>query len=231
MSRMGRLVLPDYPHHVVHRGHNKQDVFHGPQDHERYLSMLQEFRRQYAVKLYAYCLMTNHVHLLLAPATPTGIAQLMKRVAGRYTRYYNRRAGRTGTLWEGRYRSSLVERDSYLLACCRYIELNPVRAGLVADPRLYPWSSCAQRLGGSPGEWFDPDPCYVAMGRTADERRAGYAAFLAAGVPADQREFIRESLQRGHPTGGPRLTSEVSALSGKEIVRRGPGRPRKINLS
>lgn len=137
MSRTGRIVLPDYPHHVVHRGHNKQDVFRRQQDYERYLAALQEFRRRYGVKLYAYCLMTNHVHLLLEPSSPTGLAQLMKRVAGRYTRYYNRSAGRTGTLWEGRYRSSLVERESYLLACCRYIELNPVRAGLVAKPDLY----------------------------------------------------------------------------------------------
>jgi putative transposase len=215
----------------VHRGHNKQDVFHRPADYERYLSTLQEFRQKYAVKLYAYCLMTNHVHLLLAPASETGIAQLMKRVAGRYTRYYNRRAARSGTLWEGRYRSSLVERDRYLLACCRYIELNPVRAGLVVDPRQYAWSSCAHRFSGDAEGWIDPDPCYTAMGSTPEERRATYAAYLETGVPEEQRKFIRESLQRGHPTSGPRHTGEIAELVGRSIVRRAPGRPRKINLS
>lgn len=227
MSRTGRLVLPGYPHHVVHRGHNKQDVFGGPRDYGAYLATLHEFRRRYAVKLYAYCLMTNHVHLLLAPTHAAGIALLMKRVAGRYTRYYNRQSNRTGTLWEGRYRSSLVDRDQYLLACCRYIELNPVRAGIVADPSQYPWSSCRRRLEGAGEGHFDPDPCYVALGETPDERRASYAAYLESGSPVDQQQLIRESLQRGQPTAAAGVASQVSALLGKPIVRRGPGRPKK----
>lgn len=227
MSRTGRLVLPEYPHHVVHRGHNRQDVFGGPQDYRAYLATLHEFRDRYGVKLYAYCLMTNHVHLLLAPARATGIAQLMKRVAGRYTRHYNRQARRTGTLWEGRYRSSLVDRDEYLLACCRYIELNPVRAGIVDDPIQYPWSSCRHRFSGADQGHFDPDPCYVAMGKSPEDRRACYAEYLASGTPDEQRQFIRESLQRGQPTGGASLAKDVGARLGMAVVRRGPGRPRK----
>lgn len=226
MSRTARLVLPNYPHHVVHRGHNKQTIFTGAHDYAAYLATLHQFRRTYGVKLHAYCLMTNHVHLLLTPTRSTGIAQLMKRVAGRYTRYYNKLARRTGTLWEGRYRSSPVDRESYLLACCRYIELNPVRAGLVVDPRQYFWSSCRHRFAGDERE-FDPDSCYVAMGRTPEERRASYAAFLMAGESPDQRRLIRESLGRGQPTAEAGPSNELAAVLGKPIVRRGPGRPKK----
>jgi REP element-mobilizing transposase RayT len=108
---MARIVLPHYPHHIVQRGHNRQVIFDGRQDYQRYLDTLREFKEKYGVAVYAFCLMTNHVHLLLSPGEPTGIGKLMKRLAGRQTRHHNRLEGRSGTLWEGRYKSSLVERD------------------------------------------------------------------------------------------------------------------------
>lgn len=227
MSRTARLVLPGHPHHVVHRGHNKQDIFTGAQDYAAYLATLHQFRHAYGVKLHAYCLMTNHVHLLLTPARPTGIAQLMKRVAGRYTRYYNKLAQRSGTLWGGRYRSSLIDSESYLLACCRYIELNPVRAGLVADPRQYSWSSCRHRFAEGGEKEFDADPCYLAMGKTHAERQAGYAAFLMAGELREQRAVIREALARGQPTADSSRSNDLAVMLGRPIVQRGPGRPKK----
>ena len=129
MPRMGRVVLPNYPHHVVQRGHNRQVVFAEDEDFQRYLSDLYELKYIFGVKLYAYCLMTNHVHLLLAPGDSiAGLGQLMKALAARATRYRNQLEGRSGTLWESRYKSSVVQSDAYLLACCRYIELSPVRA-------------------------------------------------------------------------------------------------------
>ena len=140
MPRMGRIVLPNYPHHVVQRGHNRQVVFAAEQDYQRYISDLRELKDVFGVKFYAYCLMTNHVHLLLAPGEAVaGLGQLMKALAARATRYRNRLEGRTGTLWESRYKSSVVESDTYLLACCHYIELNPVRARMVAEAGDYPW--------------------------------------------------------------------------------------------
>ncbi len=127
MPRMGRIVLPNYPHHVVQRGHNRQVVFAAEQDYRRYISDLRELKDVFGVKVYAYCLMTNHVHLLLAPGEAVaGLGQLMKALAARATRYRNRLEGRTGTLWESRYKSSVVESDAYLLACCRYIGFYPV---------------------------------------------------------------------------------------------------------
>jgi len=222
-----RIILTGYPHHVVQRGHNRQTVFPQRSDYERYLATLLEFKQQYGVKLYAYCLMTNHVHLLLAPATPAGIGQLMKRLAGRHTRRRNRHDQRSGTLWEGRYRSSLVDRDDYLLACCRYIELNPVRAGIVGDPVEYPWSSCRHRLAPEMPAWLDPDPCYLAMGENDKARQAVYRAFLDEGVPSAQRELIREAVQRGQLTGGPRFSKDIGGVLGRPMERRGRGRPRK----
>ena len=147
MPRIGRAILQYYPHHVVQRGHNRQVVFVETGDYERYLETLAQFKDVYGVKVYAFCLMTNHVHLLVAPEEIAGLGQLMKRLAGRQTRYHNRLEGRTGTLWESRYKSSPVDTDEYLLACTRYIELNPVRARMVATPRDYRWSSCHYHLG------------------------------------------------------------------------------------
>lgn len=146
MPRMGRIVLPNYPHHVVQRGHNRQVVFAAEQDYQRYIADLRELKGVFGVKVYAFCLMTNHVHLLLAPGEAAGLGQLMKALAARATRYRNRLEGRTGTLWESRYKSSVVESDTYLLACCRYIELNPVRARMVAEAGDYPWSSYRMRV-------------------------------------------------------------------------------------
>ena len=196
MPRMARVVLPNYPHHIVQRGHNRQVTFAERSDFARDLATLREFKQEYGIKVYAYCLMTNHVHLLLAPSDPTGIARLMKRLAGRQTRHHNRLEGRSGTLWEGRYKSSLVQREDYLLACCRYIELNPVRARMVAVPQDYPWSSCRYHSGLDPSEWLDADLVYCALGVTEPERHLRYSVYLRSAIPEGEWELIRESVQR-----------------------------------
>jgi putative transposase len=224
---MARVVLPHYPHHIVQRGHNRQVIFAEPRDYERYLDTLREFKKQYGVAVYAFCLMTNHVHLLLAPREPAGLGKLMKRLAGRQTRHHNRLEGRSGTLWEGRYKSSLVQRDDYLLACCRYIELNPVRACMVAEPQDYAWSSCRYRLGLDTADWLDHDPCYLALGDGENERRQRYREFLQAAIPREEWELIREAVQRGQLTGTARFTQEVADILGRRVERRGPGRPVK----
>lgn len=225
MPRMGRVVVPRYPHHVVQRGHNRQVVFGGVSDYLRYLETLQEFKDEYRVKVYAYCLMTNHVHLLLAPEEPTGIGKLMKRLAARQTRRRNRLAGRTGTLWEGRYKSSLVDTDTHLLACCRYIELNPVRARLVSDAADYRWSSCSARLGRRANGVLDLDPCYLALGDSDERRRHRYEHFLRSSIPEGEWELMREAVQRGQLTGTACFIEAIAALTGRRIVRRGRGRP------
>ena len=226
MARTQRIVLAHYPHHIVQRGHNRQLIFAEPQDYQRYLETLGEFKRHYDVAIYAYCLMSNHVHLLAAPAHPDGLAKLMKRLAGRHTRHHNCLEGRSGTLWEGRYKSSPVDTDAYLLACCRYIELNPVRAQMVDAPEAYTWSSCRHHLGLTRCEWLDANPCYCALGRDEVERQGRYREFLRMAIPAGEWALIREAAQRGQLTGTQRFADEVYAIIGRRIERRGQGRPR-----
>lgn len=228
MPRMGRVVLPNYPHHVVQRGHNRQVVFAAAEDFQRYLTDLRELKDVFDVKVYAYCLMTNHVHLLLAPGEAVaGLGQLMKALAARTTRYRNRLEGRSGTLWESRYKSSVVQSDAYLLACCRYIELNPVRAGMVADAADYPWSSYRGRINDEQeSSWLVADPCFVALGDTVIARRYRYEAFVRQAIPIDEIRLIREALQRGQLTGTRRFVDEVEQIIGLRIEPRGQGRPR-----
>jgi putative transposase len=172
--------------------------------------------------------MTNHVHLLLAPGDSiAGLGQLMKALAARATRYRNRLEARSGTLWESRYKSSVVQTDTYLIACSRYIELNPVRARMVADPSEYCWSSFNSRVTvGQSTEWLDTDPCYLALGITAQQRSERYKAFVRGSVSQAELSLIREGLQRGQLTGSSRFVDEVERIAGLRIERRGQGRPR-----
>ncbi|MDZ5436288.1 transposase [Pseudomonas fluorescens] len=229
MPRKGRVVLPNHPHHVVQRGHNRQVVFAVAEDYQRYLADLRELKDVFGVKVYAYCLMTNHVHLLLAPGDSiAGLGQLMKTLAARATRYRNRLEGRSGTLWESRYKSSVVQSESYLLACCRYIELNPVRARMVSDAADYLWSSYRGRVGKVPdSHWLDIDPCFAALGNTLVERRRQYEMFMRQAIPADEIRLIRDALQRGQLTGTSRFVEEVERIVGVRIEQRGRGRPRR----
>ncbi|MEX0872798.1 MAG: transposase [Aquisalimonadaceae bacterium] len=228
---MGRIVLPNYPHHVVQRGHNRQVVFAGDADYQRYIADLRELKEAFGVRVYAYCLMTNHVHLLLAPGeSAVGMSRLMKALAARATRYRNRLEGRSGTLWESRYKSSPVQTEQYLLACCRYIELNPVRARMVAEPGAYRWSSYPLRVGTLGQEWLDRDPCYLALGATEAVRRIRYAQFVRDAIPEGEWALIGEAVQRGQLTGGARFAAEVERIVGRRVERRGQGRPRKVQV-
>lgn len=228
MPRMGRIVLPNYPHHVVQRGHNRQVVFATEDDYQRYLGDLRELKDVFGVKVYAYCLMTNHVHLLLAPGDlVAGLGQLMKALAARATRYRNRLEGRRGTLWESRYKSSVVQTDIYLLACSRYIELNPVRARMTAEASDYPWSSYRERLGmDCSRDCLDTDPCFLALGRDQLGRRERYESYVKQAVSLEETRLIREALQRGQLTGSSRFIDEIERITGLRIEQRGQGRPK-----
>lgn len=223
MPRMGRVILPNHPHHVVQRDHNRQVIFAEPGDHAHYLETLAEFKSEFGVKVYAYCLMTNHVHLLLVPGEEVaGLGRLMKRLAGRQTRRHNALEGRTGTLWEGRYKSSPVDTDEYMLACMRYIELNPVRAKMINAPEAYRWSSARHHLGIERCRWLDEDPCCSALGEDAPVR---HREFLRTAIPEGEWTLIREAVQRGQLTDTDRFADEVEEILGRRVEHRPPGRP------
>jgi len=229
MSRSGRILVPGFPHHIVQRGHNKQVVFADLNDFSFYLSNLEELKQNFDVQVYAYCLMTNHIHLLLdAGNTPSNISKLMKTLAARMTRYRNKQDRRTGTLWESRYKSSAVQTDGYLLACCRYIELNPVRASMVSNPEDYRWSSYQQKTTTNIStRWIDIDPLFHSLGECEETRIQRYINFVQSGIPNQELQFFRDNVQRGQLTGNHKFVDEVERIIGKRIEFRSRGRPKK----
>lgn len=227
MPRNGRMVLPNTSHHIVHRGHNRDTVFSTFSDFRVYLDNLLEAKESLGCKLYAYCLMDNHVHLIVDPGdAPDNLALLMKCVAARQTRYVNGSKRRSGTLWEGRYRSSAIQTDRYLLVCTRYVELNPVRARMVSRPEEYAWSSYLYKVTTTGSPLVDLDPCYLALGHSPTDRAARYREWVDAGVVDNEHRLIREALQRGQLTGGKDFIDEVQSRTGRRVEHRGRGRPR-----
>ena len=228
MPRTSRIVISGYPHHIIQRGHNRQVIFACDADYQFYLDNLREWKEKLNCKVYAYCLMTNHVHLLIDPGeNERNLANLMKRIAGRQTRYVNKIEKRTGSLWEGRYKSSPVSTGEYLLACCRYVELNPVRAGIVGGPGGYTWSSYNSKTTQKKEQWLDLDPCYMGLGGTARKRAEKYREWVEGAIPAGEWQLIRQSLQRGQLTGSKKFVDEIEQKIEKRVEFRGQGRPRK----
>lgn len=231
MPRQARIVLADHPHHIIQRGHNRQAVFASEDDYRYYIANLQEWKIKLGCKVYAYCLMTNHVHLIVDPGDKVeNIALLMKRIAGRQTRYVNKLEQRSGTLWDGRYRSSPIDADAYLLACCRYVEMNPVRAGMIFAPEAYPWSSCAAKAGLQEQKWLDLDSFYLDLGSSPDERQQRYRGWLQDAVSDEEWMLINEGIQRGQLTGPSTFVSEISAQLDRRLEPRRPGRPKTKSI-
>lgn len=226
MPRMARIALPNFPHHLVQRGHDRQDIFYSQADRMAYLETLIEFREQLQLRLYGYCLMTNHVHLIVDPGDlPDNLGRLMKRLAGRHTRRINRIWKRSGTLWGGRFHSSLIETDRYLLTCLRYVDRNPVRAGMVAAPEQFVWSSYRAKIGLTDCDWLDEDPCTQALATDRVRRQERYRDFVAQGDDELELKLIRGALQRCQLTASESFVKSVEEKVGREISRREPGRP------
>lgn len=194
-----RLHPTGVPLHFVQRGHDRKPTFFDREEFLCYLACLHEGLIRWEVELHAFVLMTNHVHLLLTPHRTDGIARMMMSVGRRYVRYLNRKYGRTGTLWEGRYKFSTIDSDVYLLACYRYIELNPVRAGLVRRPQDYEWSSYRCNAFGQPNPMLTPRSEFLAIGRTTSERLLAYRNLVADGLDSRTLDEIRSAVHLSRP--------------------------------
>jgi putative transposase len=228
MGRSPRLFVPGLAHHIVQRGHNRNAVFVDDADYSFYLDNLIEWKTHYDVGVYAYCLMTNHVHLILVPRNQgDSISRLMRRLSARQGRRVNRLEERIGTLWSGRFKSSVIDTDNYLLACLRYVELNPVRAGIVNQPEDYRWSSYPQRVGMCNNTWIDKDPVTELLGNTTAARCRAYTRFVREIVPGAETKLIRKAAARNQLTGGGRFADEIERRTGIRVESRGRGRPRK----
>lgn len=226
MPRRARMYVPGLAYHVVQRGNNRQACFFDPASYRHYLVLWQSVAARYGTRVHAYCLMTNHVHFLVTPARADSVSNTMKVVGSRYAQHINQRFGRTGTLWEGRHRSSLVQTERYLLACYRYIELNPVRAGMVARPHDYPWSSYRFNALGEAG-WVDPHEEYLALaGDQATRCRAYRDLFGEVLREIDLRAF-RQAAHYCQPVGDEKFRRSIELDYGIKLGRMHRGRPRK----
>lgn len=219
MSRRARIIVPGIPVHAIQRGNNRAACFSEDEDRAFYLHHLGRLARQEGCDVHAYCLMTNHVHLLLTPAREESCSKLLQRLSLLHTQYSNRKYKRSGTLWEGRFRSCLVQSDLYLLACYRYIELNPVRAGMVEVPGAFPWSSYRANAEGVPDSLLTPHPEYLQLGR--DQYRTLFAGDLDPALVRD----IRATTNGGYALGGDAFTRQMSGLLGRRVSKGTAGRP------
>ena len=225
MARLPRLTIPGYPHHIIQRGNNRQPIFAANADYEYLLSLLDENARQAGVAIHAYVLMSNHFHVLATPETAEGIPQMMQAIGRRYVRYFNQRQGRTGTLWEGRYKSTLIQSERYLLACMVYIDLNPVRAALVSDPGDYPWSSHGHYVGRRHDRLITPHALYWALGNTPFARDAAYGELVRSGITAQQQRALTESALRGWALGEASYVAELQKRTARRVSKSHAGRP------
>jgi putative transposase len=228
MARLPRLTVPGYPHHIIQRGNNRQAIFVSAADYQMLLSLLDENAQKFGVALHAYVLMDNHFHLLATPATADGLPQMMQAVGRRYVRYFNDRQGRTGTLWEGRYRSTLIDTDRYLLACMAYIDLNPVRAGLVREAAAYPWSSHAHYAGLRPDRLITPHALFWALGNTPFSREAAYAGLVAGGITPAQQEALTRSALSGWALGDENFVADLQKRTERRVAKTLAGRPVRL---
>jgi putative transposase len=225
MARLPRLTVAGYPHHIIQRGNNRQDIFGSAADRRLFLNLLADNAAQSKVAIHAYVLMGNHVHLLATPETADGIPQMMQALGRRYVRLYNDTHGRTGTLWEGRYKSTLIQTERYLLACMAYIDLNPVRAGLVAHPGEYAWSSHGHYAGDKSDPVVTPHPLVWGLGNTPFAREAAYRELVLRGLTAQQLQDLTQSALKGWALGEQGFVDSLQSQTARRVSRSAAGRP------
>ncbi|MFZ2739589.1 MAG: transposase [Burkholderiaceae bacterium] len=225
MARLPRLTLAGYPHHIIQRGNNRQAIFATGADYQMLLSLLEESARKFGVALHAYVLMSNHFHLLATPDTAEGLPAMMQAVGRRYVRYFNDSQKRSGTLWEGRYKSTLIQTETYLMACMAYIDLNPVRAGLTTQARDYPWSSHRHYIGQANEKFITPHPLFWSLGNTPFAREVAYSQWVQAGVTADQQAALTQSTLHGWALGDRNFVAELENRTERRAHKVQAGRP------
>jgi putative transposase len=227
MARLPRLTLTGYPHHVILRGNNRQEIFMSVADREFMCLVLVEEAKQHGVEVHAYVLMSNHIHLLLTPQRDQALPRMMQALGRRYVRHFNLRHGRTGTLWEGRYRSSLIQTERHLLACMVYMDLNPVRAGLVADPAEHLWSSHGHYTGARVDKTLTPHALYWQLGNTPFDREAAYTDLVRAGLSANQVGALTQATLSGWALGDEGFKRGLQSQTERRVSPARAGRPLK----
>lgn len=228
MARLPRYIVPGQPQHVIQRGNNRMDIFHSDEDHRFYLKKLNEASAKHECEIHAYVLMTNHVHFLVTPQTEQGIGKMMQMLGRYYVQYFNYCYQRTGTLWEGRYRATIIDSEQYLLTCMRYIELNPVRAqGMAEHPSEYLWSSYGYNAYGKADDLITPHDEYKRLGRKNNERQAAYRQLFRAKIPELSLEEIREATNKAWVLGSDRFKRKIEKAAKRPVASQGQGGDRR----
>lgn len=228
MARLPRLVLPNHPHHIIQTGNDSQLIFRAPDDYQQFLTWLKESAREFKVAIHAYVLMPNHLHLLATPSTVEGLAQTMQRVGRYYVPWYNAKYARSGSLFQGRFKTSLIDAQQYLMLCSRYIESNPVRSQLVGDARDYPWSSYAHHAGVRPDPVITDHALYWALGNTPFQREAAYIELSQPSLSPREMAVVDAAVLKGWPLGSDAFKTEIQHRAKRQVLPAKRGRPFKI---
>ncbi|TLS67497.1 transposase [Mariprofundus erugo] len=227
MARQPRFILPGQPQHVIQRGNNRDAIFAADEDYQFYLEKLAMVCERFDCQLHAYVLMPNHVHLLMTPNTGNGIGKVMQSLGRYYVQYFNRQYQRTGTLWEGRYRSTVLDSEAYLMACSRYIELNPVRAGMVEHPGEYPWSSYEYNAQGYESDLVTAHALYLQLGNHPQARCEAYSRLFEADMDSALLDEIREATNKSWVLGSGTFKEQVETLTKRQASPKARGGDRK----
>ena len=228
MARLPRFFAKGQPLHIIQRGNNRDPVFAAEPDYLFYLDCLERAAGEHGLAIHAYVLMTNHVHLLATPSQETSVPKTLQSVGRRYVQYFNYTSRRSGSLWEGRYRSTVIDAEVYLLTCMRYIELNPVRAqSMVEHPADYPWSSYRGNALGAEDTLLAPHRLYRRMGRTPEERQSSYRQLFRGQLAKTDIDAIREATNKAWALGNDRFRAKIEALAGRRATPLPKGRPSK----
>lgn len=225
MPRRARLAIAGIPWHIIQRGNNRSPCFYHEEDYQFYLEQLELQAMKFGCLVHAYCLMTNHVHLLVTPIEKESASLMMKHLGQRFVQYINRSYGRSGTLWEGRFKSCITQEERYALACYRYIELNPVRAGMVSQPQDYLWSSYKLNAYGHPDSCITPHRLYLGLGATQEDRLAAYRTLVENAMNENDIKAIRSATNGNFVLGNNRFQREIEKALGQRTHPGRPGRP------
>ena len=228
MARLPRLIVPGQPHHVIKTGNNNQPVFQDAEDYQSFLAWLRTAAKNYKVAVHAYVLMPNHLHLLVTPADADGLGQMMQWIGRYYVPYFNQKYGRSGTLWNGRYKTSLIDAEQYFMSCSRYIEFNPVRNGMVGRAEDYPWSSYPHHAGLRPDGLIVDHAKFWELGNTPFQREAAYIALAEPALSEDEVASISKALLKGWPLGTEQFKTALQHKVKRQVLPAKRGRPFKI---
>ncbi len=230
MARLPRFFVPDVPQHIIQRGNNREAIFADHRDYLYYLVCLKKAAESHDLLIHAYVLMTNHIHLLATPAREESIPKVMQSIGRRYVQYFNFTYQRTGTLWEGRYRATLVDTENYLLSCYRYIELNPVRAGMIKHPSEYPWSSYRCNAAGEKDTLITTHQKYLELGKNKEERQSYYIDLFKEPLAEKHMNNIREATNKAWVLGDDYFKQKIQALTDRRVEKISSGRPKRSKM-